>query len=174
MQKEIWKDVKGYEGLYQVSNLGSVKSLKRTVNVNKSKLCTKVVFERILKNGINSSGYYNLTLCKNGSQKTRLVHQLVAIAFLGHTPNGQNLVINHIDFNKLNNNVENLVIITQRENANKKHLNHSSKYTGVCWVKKSKKWVSSIAVNGKSKTLGYFDSEKDAHLVYETKLKEIL
>ena len=160
---EIFKDIPGHEGLYQVSNLGNVKSL----NYNKTKL------ERILKPGINLGGYKIVILSKCGDKKTRQVHQLVAIAFLNHKLSGFELVVNHKDFNRLNNNVDNLEIVTTRENTNKKHRAHSSKYTGVTWDKHMSKWKSRITFKGTEKHLGYYVNEYDAHLAYEKELNII-
>ena len=99
MQEEIWKDVPGYESLYQVSSLGRVKSLQRYVNNNGGKQLLK---ERLLKFGL-SKGYYNVVLYKNKKNKNIKVHKLVAMAFLNHKPNGYELVIDHINNNKLDN-----------------------------------------------------------------------
>ena len=101
---EEWRDIEGYEGLYQVSNLGRVKSL----NYNHTKS------EKILKSSIEGRGYKTVTLYKNGIQKTYKIHKLVAQHFI---PNPDNLMcINHKDENKLNNNVENLEWCTTRYN----------------------------------------------------------
>lgn len=95
---EIWKDIKGYEGLYQVSNKARVKGLRR-VRVNNYGSYS-VVDETILKLRI-SNGYYSVGLCKDGIQVQFYVHRLVADAFI---PNPDNLpVVNHKDENKLNN-----------------------------------------------------------------------
>ena len=161
--KEIWKDIPGYEGYYKVSNLGRVKSL----NYNRTKK------EKVLKLGIDTQGYYNLTLSKNGSFSTKNVHKLVAMAFLDHKPCGYKLVVNHKDFNKLNNKVENIEITTQRRNANQKHLKSTSKYVGVSWNKAKCKWESFIRINGKQNYLGTFKKEYDAHLAYQNKLKTL-
>ena len=102
--EEIWKDVKGYEGQYKVSNLGNVKSLKY-LHHNK---------EALLKGGIKKTGYRQVILSKNYKNKYVNVHRLVAEAFI---PNPNNYKeINHIDENKLNNNVSNLEWCTQKEN----------------------------------------------------------
>ena len=94
--KEIWKDIKGYEGIYQISNLGQVKSLH-------NKLGQK---ELIMKQNLKRNGYYQIRLKNNGKQKDYIVHRLVAQAFID---NPMKLpCINHIDENKTNNNVENL------------------------------------------------------------------
>ena len=105
---EEYRDIKGYEGIYQVSNYGRVKSLSRKA------LNGRTVKERILKQNIGDVGYYNVTLCKDGNHQTFRVHRLVAEAFL---PNNNNHpYINHKDENKLNNNVDNLEWCTETYN----------------------------------------------------------
>ena len=157
---EEFRNIKGYEGIYQVSNLGRVKSL----NYNHTKK------ERILKAGDDGKGYYYVGLSKDGVLKMRKIHQLVAEYFLGHTPCGYKLVVNHIDFDKTNNNVDNLEIVTQRENANQKHIKSSSKFVGVSWYKATNKWSASIRINGKKKHLGYFTEELEASNAYQNEL----
>lgn len=94
--QEIWKDIKGYEGLYQVSNLGDVRSINRRGDGTVRKLRFKK----------GRGGYHSVHLCVSGEQKACYVHRLVAEAFL---PNQQNLpIVNHKDENKKNNNVRNL------------------------------------------------------------------
>lgn len=106
MDKEIWKDIKGYEGLYQVSNLGRVKSLERKMRCRK---CKKIIKTATITN----KGYYRLSLCKNGKTKFYHIHRLVAQAFI---PNPDNKpTVDHIDRNKLNNNVSNLRWATYNE-----------------------------------------------------------
>ena len=168
--KEIWKDIPEYEGYYQVSNLGRVKSLSRLRFNNGGKFTSK---EKILKAG-TTDGYFCVALSKNAKQKTFRVHQLMAMAFLNHTPCGLNLVVNHINFDRKDNRIENLELVTARENANKKHIKSSSKYTGVCWDKSRSKWVSHITIDNKQKFLGYFNCELSASKAYQNKLKEIL
>jgi len=110
---EIWKDIKGYEGLYQVSNIGRVKSLERTVpRKNGSKLPIK---ERILKPKANRDGYLTVVLCKgSGKRKGFLVHRLVCEAFHKNPKNKP--CVNHIDENKTNNTAGNLEWCTYSEN----------------------------------------------------------
>lgn len=172
MEKEEWKDIPNYDGLYQVSNLGNVKSLSRTVLRNgKYPFLFK---EKILKNQKHSSGYFHVRLRKDNKPKTYLTHQLVSMAFLNHKPNGYELVIDHINNNPLDNRLENLQIITQRENASKDVKNKTSKYTGVYWCKNKKKWKAAIRLNGFKKHLGTFINEEDANKIYKLKLKEII
>ena len=165
---EIWKDVEDYEGMYQVSNLGRVKGLARKSSIGRN------LQERMRKTPINSNGYPSVVLCKDGKEKIITVHQLVAIAFLGHTPNGyKGLYVNHIDFNRTNNNVSNLEIVTARENTNQKHLKSSSIFVGVYWHKASNKWMAKIRINGKQEYLGLFDCEISASRAYQTALNKI-
>ena len=103
---EIWKDIEGYEDLYQVSNYGRVKAL-----INK-----RHKEERIRRFGINKLGYCQVELSKNGSTKIYLVHRLVALAFI---PNPNNLpCVNHKDENPSNNNVGNLEWCSYKYNSN--------------------------------------------------------
>lgn len=164
-KEEIWKDIIGYEGHYQVSDLGNIKSLERKSSNG------KFIKERILKQTTDNYLYCKVDLYKNGKQVNKKVHQLVAESFLNHVPCGHKLVVNHINFIKTDNRLKNLEIVTQRENANMKHLKSTSKYTGVSWDKQSKKWHSKIYTNNKQKHLGMFANEYDAHLAYQKELE---
>ena len=105
---EIWKDIEGYENKYQISNLGNVKSLETWTG---DKYIRR---EKILKNMVYGNGYYYVCLSKNGKVKKYKVNRLVAQAFI---PNPDNKPFtNHIDGDKLNNNVDNLEWCTQSEN----------------------------------------------------------
>jgi hypothetical protein len=171
MNREIWKAVKGYEQSYEVSSHGRVRSVERIVErINGSKLPIR---ERILKAVINSDGYLQVVLSNNGKVKAKRIHQLVAESFLNHTACGMKLVVNHINFNRQDNRVENLEIVTNRENTNQKHLNSSSDYVGVYWEKLAKKWRARIVVNGQQKHLGYFTDEYKAHLAYQAALSQL-
>jgi hypothetical protein len=182
MENEVWKDIVGYEGLYEVSNLGNVKSLpKEWISA-----CKRKHDGILLKKTINNrgTGYYQVGLTNNKIRKTRTIHQLVAEAFLNHNPCGYKLVIDHINNNTLDNRVENLQIITQRENAYKNQVSYSSNYKGVfmgCKKYKSKKtgeikkykYISSqINIDGKIIRLGTYKTEEDAHLAYQNALKK--
>lgn len=106
MEQEIWKDVKGYAGKYQVSNFGRVKSLNYN-NIGKS---------RIMKPNIYKTGYVSAGLSLNGKEKRFLIHRLVAEAFI---PNPDNYpVVNHKDENTQNNRADNLEWCTQKHNIN--------------------------------------------------------
>jgi hypothetical protein len=174
MNKEIFKDVLGYEGLYQVSNFGNIKSLPREI-LNKGKY-PFISKEKLLRINKNRDGYYQLLLCKDGKQKSIKVHVLVAMAFLGHIPNGTHKIVpDHKDGDKSNNRADNLELITQRENVERYWLTQkkSSQYIGVNWSKSNNKWRAYITIDGKQKFLGYFADEYEAHLAYQKALKEL-
>lgn len=164
---EVWKDIPEYEGFYQVSNLGNVRSLNRICSRGRK------LKGKMLKYALCGRGYFAVELNKNGKAKTITIHKLVTYAFLNHKPCGHKLVVNHIDINRENNNLYNLEIITNRENTNRKHIKSSSKYVGVCWNKKVKKWQSHIVINGKKKYLGLFTDEKEAAQSYQNELNKI-
>jgi hypothetical protein len=162
---EQWKDVIGYEGLYQVSDLGRVKSFKKSQN-------------KILKQS-KSGDYLLVGIRKLNKSKTKTIiktiyiHQLVAMAFLNHKPCGMKRVVDHIDENKTNNCLYNIRIISHRLNTSRSIKNVTSIYTGVHFNKKRNKWISQIRINGKIVCLGGFKYEIDAHLAYQEKLKTL-
>lgn len=113
-KKEVWKDVVGYEGLYEISSFGRLKRLKRTtlgkdgVEYNYPEL--------IIKGDYDKDGYIRTTMSKNKKKKTKKIHRLVAEAFI---PNPNNYPeVNHLDEIKDNNHVSNLEWTTTRGNAN--------------------------------------------------------
>ena len=169
MQKEEFKDVPNYEGLYQISNLCNLKSLSYLKKGNKSVFKTK---EKILSKNINKQGYLYFKLSKDKKRKTYKAHQLMAITFLNHKPCGMDLVIDHINNNKLDNSIENLQIITSRENTSKDRKNKTSKYTGVSWCKLNKKWKAQIYIKTKKKYLGLYNTELEASEAYKIYLNE--
>ncbi len=126
MEKEIFRDVKDFEGLYQVSNRGNVKSLERIDNNNHP------IKERILKFGKTKTGYLFVNICKEGKRKNTKVHRLVVEAFpeiCGELFEGYQ--VDHIDTNRENNNADNLRCVTPRENKNnpltKRHYSEAKK-----------------------------------------------
>ena len=114
--QEIWKDISGYEGIYQVSNFGNIKSLERYFPSKNPKTPIAHVNEKILKLSANKKGYLSANLYKNGKMKNIQVHRLVAQAFI---PNPNDFPqVNHKDENPSNNNVNNLEWCTRKYNCN--------------------------------------------------------
>ena len=110
---EIWRDIKGFEGIYQVSNRGNIRSLDR-ISVNSYGMPRKLK-GHIMKPYLNVYGYLDIGLSNCGAGNIFKVHRLVAEAFI---PNPDNLPqVNHKDENKTNNNVENLEWCTNRYNV---------------------------------------------------------
>jgi len=156
---EIWRDIIRYEGHYRVSNLGGILSLKKE--------------PRLLKPVKNSRGYYIVTLHLNGNQISMRIHKLVAQSFLNHTPCGHKIIVDHIDNDTSNNRLDNLQLISVRENNSKDQKNRTSKYVGVTWHKLCKKWASQIKINYRNHHLGLFDCELEAAKAYQDKLAEL-
>ena len=110
---ESWKQVVGYEGLYEISSIGQVRSVLRKV-WNPGRKCYRTQYSRILKQTLDSHGYKRVTLSKDGNINQFLVHRLVAIAFI---PNPNNYkYVNHKDENTMNNSAANLEWCTNSYN----------------------------------------------------------
>lgn len=111
--EEIWKDIENYNGAYQVSNFGEVKSVER---LTKSRLgnLNKLNKGRILKHCVSNNGYHGVLLCKDGKMKRFTLHRLVAQAFILNTENKPQ--VNHINGKKSDNHVKNLEWCTMVEN----------------------------------------------------------
>lgn len=168
---EILKVIPGYEGYYECSDYGKIRSLDRIIT-RKDGFITKFK-GRIIKPIPQKDEYENVSLCKNSVCVTYSVHQLVAMAFLGHKPCGLKLVVNHRNFIRNDNRLKNIEVVTNRENANQKHLRSSSKYVGVRYIVKNNKWLSRIKIKDKTLHLGYHKTEIEASNAYQNALKEI-
>ena len=118
---ETWKDIPGYEGWYQVSNLGNVRSVDRMIEQwsRYGHTITRNLKGKMITSTDNGNGYKIVGLKKNQVVDSRYVHRLVAEAFIPN-PDGK-LEINHKDFNKANNSVDNLEWVTRVENVNYSH-----------------------------------------------------
>lgn len=132
---EEWRDIEGYEGLYQVSNEGRVKALDRFVD---NYWGTKqFVRERILKATNDKNGYLTVSLCKDGKEKKSKVHRLVAEAFIPNTENKP--CIDHINTIKDDNRVDNIRWCTPKENSNnpltRKRISETQKKIMHPWLK---------------------------------------
>ena len=114
--EEIWKDIKDYEGMYQVSNLGNIRSLDRYINQKgiSGKTYKRFIKGKQIMSSKDLNGYLHVILHKNSKYKIFRIHQLVAQMFISNPENKKQ--INHIDGNKQNNSVTNLEWVTIREN----------------------------------------------------------
>lgn len=109
-EREIWKDIEGFEGLYQVSNMGRVRSLDRKDKMGRS------LKEKVLADKHNNRGYHTIALRRDGNTEYRLIHRLVAKAFLDNPNNWPE--VNHKDEDKVNNAASNLEWCSSKYNAN--------------------------------------------------------
>ena len=155
--EETFRFIKGFEN-YSVSNFGNVKNNKTG---------------KVLKPGINSHGYYIVSLCSDGKTYTKRIHKLVAESFIPNPFNKQ--FVDHINNSKLDNNVRNLRYVTNQENQMNSKLSsrNSSNHKGITYNKKNNKWISQIQFNGKNKYLGCFDNIEDAVNCRVKKAKEV-
>jgi len=166
--EEIWKDIKNWQGFYQVSSEGRVRSLERTIVTKKN---TKLKIEsRILSIAKNKWGYNHVTFWLNRKQQHKKVHIMVAEYFVEKI-NGCNQV-NHKDKNKDNNHYTNLEWVSNRENCSHSHDKKrcTSKYTGVSFKRNLNKWVAQAYISGQSRYLGLFETEEDASDAYQNAL----
>lgn len=139
--KEVWKDITGYEGLYQISNLGRVKSFWNTK-------------EKILMNLKDNFGYLKVCLCKDGKKKQFKVHKLVAEAYIPNIENKKE--VNHINGNKADNRAENLEWCTRSENMKHAYKNGLQKPT-----EKQKQAIKKYCKENKTKKIIQLDNNGD-------------
>lgn len=160
---EEWRDIKGYEGLYQISNEGRVKSLSRIIKYKDGR--DRPTKEKILKQTKDNNGYYYINLSKDSKIKPYRVHVLLYSTFVSEIPKGY--VIDHINRNKSDNRLENLRMVSYNINS----LNREFKYKPDIYKYKNKKgkkiyYVLRFSFDGKRKTIGYYDTYEDAEKVY--------
>lgn len=173
MQEEIWKDIPGYEGLYQVSNLGRVKSLDRVVNAGGTKNENRVSLKKgkLLKCSLTTRGYSRVSLSIKSITKQLLIHRLIALCFLDKVEGKVN--INHINGIKTDNKLSNLEYVNQRENIlHSKIFLLKKKSPFVSFSNKYNRFVPSIRINNKTIKLGRFKTEEEALRAYINALKE--
>ena len=172
MEQETWKDIPDYEGYYQASTLGRIRSLDRIVP--HPRLGSQFVRGVIFKPSLSKQGYLRVSLSMDGKLRYYCIHVLIAMTFLEHKPDGTHKVcVDHINNTQLDNRASNLQLTTARINSTKDRKGWSSKYIGVSWHKGEKKWISNIQIDGKNVRLGSFKNEKDAAQAYQNKLNEI-
>ena len=165
---EIWKAIPKHKG-YEVSNKGRVRSINRIMlgkdGINR-KFKGRVL--SLANNGRMQASLGNNTKPIRNNNPIR-VSILVMMAFKGYLNDDSNLVVDHIDNNRSNDDLDNLQIITQRENLSK-NRNPISGFTGVSKI--NNKWRAQIAINGTKLIIGAFNTPEEASEAYQTKLKE--
>jgi hypothetical protein len=163
--EEIWKAIPGYDGYYEVSNLGRVKSLARKAKIHVGAF--RPVAERIMKLHVNSVGYQALRLKKEGS-KLWLVHRLVLLAFVG----ASDLKIDHINMVKTDNRLENLEYVTDRENLHR-YRKSLTRILPMGVYQYGNKFQATIKKKGKTYNLGTYDNAVDASNIYQIALNDL-
>jgi hypothetical protein len=118
MQPETWRAVVGFEGLYEVSTTGSVRSLERVVRRRCKRVPFKTVRGTILKPCIKKGGYPEVALSKDGRPKRMMIHRLVALAFIPNPEPAVLTCVDHINGNTADARIENLRWVTQKQNIN--------------------------------------------------------
>lgn len=174
---EIWKSIPDYEGAYEASDLGNIRSLAREVSCKNG---TRISPARILKKQCNDKGYHHVRLSLKGSVKIHTVHQLIALCFMTGFIKGTEL--NHIDGDKQNNAVSNL----EKSNPIHNQLHAvrtglvpkqgASKFKNVSYAAKrtsKKKWVGSIRHDGKNIGWKAFETEIEAAVYVDSLLDSI-
>lgn len=146
-EKEVWKDVNGWEGRYLISNYGNVYSIR---------------FKKTLRPGKDSKGRLQVVLRIKLKGETKRIHRLVAAAFV---PNPHNLKeVNHIDGIASNNFYSNLEWVNRVENTH--YYFRKNLFIGTSWRKHEKKFRSVIYFNGEDIYLGRYDSAEEGHIAY--------
>lgn len=153
---ELWKTIKGYKGRYRVSNYGRVSSRSKRSGIKILQSCL-------------AFGYNTYNLCKNSKAKWFRGARLVATYFI-RKPR-LNEVVNHIDGSRNNDHVDNLEIVTQRENLTHCKKRKSDRLTGAAWSEADQCWRSSIKIKRTSYSLGSFPTELLAHKAYIKELE---
>lgn len=146
MTEEIWKDIIGFEGLYKVSNLGNVFSIRNNIN---------------LKKCFDKDKYHQVTLTVNGKSKSKRVHRLVIEAFEGKS----SLHVDHINGVKTDNRLSNLRYVTPRIN-NMHRTTMKRGFVGVKYYQELDKWSSSISIEGKFYYMGVYEDKEKALEIY--------
>jgi len=152
-----WKPIKGYEGLYEISDIGLVRSLDRKVRYRESR--TKKIKGQLLKPSL-PKGYPQVSLYKNNLGNSRSVHTLVWDHFGNRPRNGHKLLVDHIDKNKANPEIANLRLLTNKQNISRQIGK------GYYYNRKIKLYHAQIMINNKRLSLGCYERPIDAHNAY--------
>ena len=157
IKMEEYRPIKNYESTYAVSNMGNIKNITTGL---------------ILKPSFDCRGYLHVNLYCNKKQKNYRIHRLVAKAFLGN--NNNHPQVDHINNIKTDNRVENLRWVSNGENQRNRPKRNgcSSEFLGVSFDKKHNKYLAQITINYKTKNLGLFETEEEAHEAWKSKVIE--
>jgi hypothetical protein len=158
--KEEWRDVVGYEGIYQVSNTGLVKSLDRIVLYKNGISYNKKGV--LLSERTNPKGYRGVGLYKENKVCYFDTHRLAAMCFMGVSDKE----VNHIDGNKANNNISNLEYVTSQSNQIHYRVDLQNKKRGSYFCKRSNKWYVLFSSRGSYVNMGFCDSKEDGFDLY--------
>ena len=161
--QEVFKPVVGYEGLYEVSDLGRVKSLGKcsTRGFNLS--------NRILKGVNNGVGYLGVQLYRDGTPKRFSIHRLVMTSFVGES----SLIVDHINEDKEDNRLLNLEYVTNRDNSLRYRTNNNKRGLPVGVYLNKGKYLANIRICGKKKYLGSYDTPEQASIEYQHELLKL-
>jgi len=167
---EQWKPVKGYEKYYEISTSGRIRSLTRDKR-------GRNVFYKLkgkeLKPFKSKKGYLYINLSKDGIKKKYLIHTLVWDNFGDKDRKQLNLKVDHIDDSKINNNIKNLQLLTNRQNISKSATPRRKSGLPTCVYKSKNRHRARCQINGVAVDLGTYGTPEEAHLAYTTKIKEI-
>lgn len=168
---EMWEPIIGYEGLYEISDLGRVKALKRDIVRKDGQILPKS--ELILKPKLQSSGYPMVGIWRESRLKNAIIHLFVWDHFGSGERNKRTIQVDHVNHDKSLCWIKNLQLLTARENTIKQYSTKKTKrnFTGVTRDErpsvKNPRWIASISINGKEKCLGYYKNELEASQAYQ-------
>ncbi len=165
----------GIETNIEITKCGRIKKIEKDW-YGKGKGSNSVYYGEVPKEKIKISvkNYYQIFVQIFGEKARRIpIHQIVASVFLGYKFQGHKMVVDHIDSNTLNNDLNNLRVVTQRENVSKERSLKSGLPTGVSYRDDLKKYRAKIRINKKQIHLGLFNTTEEASIAYQNKLKEI-
>jgi len=163
--KELWEDIPSYEGFYQASNMGRVRSIDRVVPIQRG--ATKRSIKGYVLKPYLRKGYLVVDLHSGSreSRKATSAHTIIWRTFNGQVPHP--LQIDHKNEDKTDNRLSNLQLLSNRDNCIKGRLKYRDLPTGAYWREDTHKYYSRIQINGKDKYLGMFNCPTAAHLAYE-------
>jgi hypothetical protein len=167
--KEIWKDVKGYEGYYQISNLGNVHSMDRKIKHWRGG--TSLIKSIAINSHSDLRGYRFVHLSKDNKGKFHKVHLLVWDSFSAIKRNGRKLQVDHIDNNKSNNSFSNLQLLNNRENASKNKKSKTGLPTGISMLPNGK-FRARAYINNKFVHIGCYNTIELAKAQYNKSINK--